>query len=474
MSKASFQVARAEQAPEPDISPHAGAAVLRARDYSYTYPGAAAPALSGLDLELGRGECLCLGGVSGSGKSTLLLAAQGLLTEGGRRGELTLAPPAGGGVAAGLVFQNAETQLLCTTVEDEVAFGPQNLGWPAETARRRVAAAMVDCRLEHLAQRNVEELSAGQKQRLALAAVLALAPRLLLLDEPTAQLDAEGRRDLVAALTALKARGTTLLIADHNLAAFAGLADRVGWLDEGRLTWRQPAGLDEPPDPGGPPDPPPAQVVLAAAGLTVDGPGGRVLDGVDLALRAGELVHIQGSNGAGKSTLLRCLAGLIRPRAGAVSLTGLGRPRPERLLGSLALLFQNPQRQIFEERVRAEVAFSPGRQGLDRRAVAERVDEALDLCELAGLAERSPLALSFGEQHRVALASLLASRPRVLLCDEPFAGLDPAQRRRLLARLRQLRDRLGAAVVIASHDPLPWPGWAHTRWLLREGRLVQA
>ena len=453
--------------------PAAGAAVLQVRDFSYTYAGAAAPALSGLDLELARGQCLCLGGASGSGKSTLLLAAQGLLSQGRRQGEIALAPPEAGGVAAGLVFQNAETQLLCTTVEDEVAFGPQNLGLLAGEVRRRLARVLVDCGLEHLGGRNVEELSAGQKQRLALAAVLAMDPPLLLLDEPSAQLDAEGRRALVAALDRLKARGGSLLVADHNLEAFAGLADRVAWLDGGRLVWRRPAALAGAPD-SGQASPPPEQVVLQARGLRVDGPGGPVLEGLDLSLRQGELVHIQGPNGAGKSTLLRCLAGLIRPQAGAVSLAGLGRPRPGRLLGSLALLFQNPQCQLFEARVGQEVGFSPRRQGLDRAQTARRVDEALALCELTDLAGRSPLALSFGEQHRVALASLLASRPRVLLCDEPFAGLDPAQRRRLLARLRRLRDHLGATVVIASHDPLPWPGWAHTRWLLREGRLVRA
>ncbi|MFH1033960.1 MAG: ATP-binding cassette domain-containing protein [Pseudomonadota bacterium] len=451
----------------------AGAPVLRVRDYSYTYAGAETPALAGLDLELGRGECLCLAGASGSGKSTLLLAAQGLLSQGQSQGEMALNPPAGDGVAAGLVFQNAETQLLCATVEDEVSFGPHNLGWPAELVRRGVARALVDCGLEHLGSRNVEELSAGQKQRLALAAVLAMSPRLLLLDEPSAQLDAQGRRDLVAVLGRLKARGTTLLVADHNLAAFASLADRVAWLRRGRLLWSQPADLDSPPAPQRP-SPPAEEVALSVRGLKVDGPGGRVLDGLDLQVRRGELVHILGANGAGKSTLLRSLAGLLRPRAGTVSLAGVGRPRPERLLGSLALLFQNPQRQLFEDQVLAELAFSPRRLGLDQAQISGRVEEALALCELEGLARRSPLALSFGEQHRVALASLLGCRPRVLLCDEPFAGLDPAQRRRLLTRLRRLRRQNGTAVVIASHDPLPWPDWAHTRWLLREGRLVQA
>ncbi len=220
-------------------------------------------------------------------------------------------------------------------------------------------------------------------------------------------------------------------------------------------------------------DRPDGAPAIVAEGVACSYPGvGEVLKGVDLRVLAGERVHLFGRNGSGKSTLLACIAGVIAPDAGALRVAGVDVAGGATLFGKVGYLFQNPQRQLFEDTVRDEVGFSLQRLRLPRAAVAERVAEALDLCEAGHLADRLPLSLSFGEQHRVALASVLAPRPPVLLLDEPFAGLDLGQRRRLLRILARLGERWGTTVVIASHDPLPDLGWADRTLTLAGGTIA--
>jgi energy-coupling factor transport system ATP-binding protein len=195
------------------------------------------------------------------------------------------------------------------------------------------------------------------------------------------------------------------------------------------------------------------------------------LQRVSLKVRQGERIHLFGSNGAGKSSLFRCLAGLESPDSGTIELAGIATPRPEHLPGKVGVLFQNPSRQLFAESVYEEVAFTLRRRGMSRRETELVVAEALDLCGVGHLAERAPLTLSFGEQHRVALAAVAAPRPEVLLLDEPFAGLDFPQRLALLAILAAMPGRYGTTIVIASHDELPDPAWADRTLKLAGGRL---
>lgn len=447
--------------------------VLNIDNLSYTYPGRAAPALTGVNLSLEAGECLCLTGPSGCGKSTLLRAVMGLAGEEGLTGGLKVNGPA---PATGMVFQNVDSQLLCTTVADETAFAPRNLGLDQAGIEARQRAALASVGLTGLEERNVEELSAGQKQRVSLAAVLAMEPRLLLLDEPLAQLDGAGRTALVETLARLKAAGHALVISEHNLTPLAGLADGYGLLDrDGRWLGGGDSPLD-PPLPGPLPgmrETTGQRPVVRAEGLVLEGRNGPVLDGADLTIQPGDRVHLFGANGAGKTTLLRCLAGLLRPRGGRLKVAGLTRPKPEKLVGRVGYLFQNPQRQLFEETVRAEIAFTLGRMGLSRQEREYRVDETLEMCRIGHLAHRPPLALSWGEQHRTALAVVLALRPELLLCDEPLAGLDWESRFNLLAVLARLAYEHGTAVVIASHDPLPHPDWAVRRLVLEGGRIAR-
>ncbi len=448
------------------------------REYGYQYPDRKAWALSGLTLSVQPGECVCVTGPSGCGKSTLFLAIKGLLKEGRKKGAIQLANGNGHG-HAGLVFQNAESQLLCTTVADEVAFGPQHFGFGREEILKAVQMSLKTVSLTGFESRNVETLSAGQAHRLAIASVISTAPNTLLLDEPTAQLDAPGKTRLKEMLEEMKRSGCTLMIADHELGPFESLADRYVFMDRGRIDRideRFPSALSLSPKrqnqsraSGTVKTEAP---LVSVEGLFISGSNGRPLfDHLNLRLMPGRRTFIHGHNGAGKSTLLKCMAGLVRPQSGTVHVTGLGRPLPGRLLGKMAILFQNPERQLFEEAVEDEVAFTLKRMGLKAREIRARVEEVLEMFGVDHLRKHSPLTLSFGEQHRVTLASIMAPRPRILMLDEPFAGLDLARRKRLLGILSRLCKEKGTTVVIASHEFLPEEDWADETFILKGGHI---
>lgn len=445
--------------------------MLRVESLTYTYADESAPAISDISLQVRTGECVCLSGHSGCGKSTLLLAIKGLLHEGSLTGRVGVELPADldscrrDGV--GIVFQNAETQILCTTVAEEVAFGPENLCIPSEEIGPRITRSLSAVRLSGFERRNVERLSAGQKHRLAIASVLSMNPCLLLLDEPTSQLDGTSKSELVQVLTELKKRGYALLIAEHNLEPFAPLVDRYLLMEKGRIVGesrRAPLAFPRPevrfstPLPVNPAGEQPAvEIDRLCLSYPDQGP---VLREFSLRVSTGERIHLFGRNGSGKSSLLRCLAGATRPDSGSIRLAGMRLNGRMRLAGTVGYLFQNPQRQLFENTVYEEVAFSLKMLRRDKGEIDRLVEKALRACEADHLSHRLPLSLSFGEQHRVALASVLAPQPRLLLLDEPFSGLDLGQRYRLLKILADLRQAYGATVLIASHDPLPDPGWA--------------
>ena len=442
-------------------------AALELRAFAYTWPGAVAPGLAGVDLRVRPGECVWLGGPSGAGKTTLLRAIAGVLPEAGRQdGQIRVE-----GERPALLFQNIETQLLCTTVADEVAFGLELRDIPRPDRDRRVRAALEALGLAAFLQRPVGDLSAGEKQRVVLAALLALEPSLLLLDEPSSQLDAPGRRRLVDCLGDLKRRGHAVLLADHVFEPYTELADRCVGLKEGRLAPTD-GSLEPLTATRGLALPAEGEAALAIEGVSVrDAAGRELLRDVSLEIAPGERVHVYGENGSGKTTLLRAAAGLLQPARGSVCTAGLRPGAGAPLVGRVGMLFQNPERNLFERSVQEEVAFALRRLGWRRHRIEARVAEVLDRCALSQLRERSPLRLSFGEQHRVALASVLAPAPAVLLLDEPFAGLDLESRHRLLEMLECEQRRRGIAILVASHDELPASGWAHRRLELVNGAL---
>ena len=382
----------------------------------------------------------------------------------------------------GIVFQNAESQILSTTVEDEVAFGPMNLGLPPGEMGRRVRTALQAVGLSGYETRNVEELSAGEKHRLALASVLSMEPPVFLLDEPTAQLDRKGKEALGAILQGLKERKYAIVVADHDVRPYQGVADRFLFMKNGRIedepslepvrSQASPCRLTEEgvrlpwPD---------AHPLIGLSKVCFSRTKGRpVLSDLSIEVRTGERIHILGDNGAGKSTLFKVITGLLRPDSGSVYVLGKSLPKPEHLKGRIGLLLQNPVRQIFENTVFEEVAFSLRRQGLSAAEVEDRTVNALALCDLLHLRGRSPFNLSCGERHRVTLASVMAIRPQVLLLDEPFSGLDFEFRRRVLDILGAFGQQYGCAIVVTSHDHLIDPCWADRSFLMWDGRLTEA
>jgi ATPase components of various ABC-type transport systems, contain duplicated ATPase len=447
--------------------------ILEVTNFSYTYPDTEESIFSeGISFSVSAGECVCLTGPSGCGKTTLLLAIQGLLRGGEVGGSIKITGNSST-VAGGMVFQNAESQILCTTVEDEVAFGPENLGLPADEITGRVHESLAAVGLAGFEKRNVEELSAGETHRLTIASVLSMKPGLLLLDEPTCQLDGPGKERLMAVLQSLKKQGQALLVADHDLNPYQDIASRFIFLDNGQphqtIAFSQ--SNVSPGKNASHPKEKPAIVVddLQVLGSAPDRP--LIFQSAHVTVYQGELIHLFGLNGAGKSTFLRCLVGFVTPEAGNIQIVGMNSPRPERMLGKVGFLSQNPQRQLFEDTVFAEVAFSLKRMGLSAQQIHEWVTEALSLCDISLLAERSPLTLSFGEQHRVALASAIACHPKVLLFDEPFSGLDFSLRKRILDILSELRQRQKTTVLIASHDRLPDKHWADRSVVVEQGKL---
>jgi energy-coupling factor transporter ATP-binding protein EcfA2 len=466
-------------------APEDGARVT-ARGWGWRHAGRRLPAVSQLDLDVAAGERVLLLGASGAGKSTLLAGLAGVLggdDEGDEAGDLLVdgRTPAEQRGRVGLVLQDPDSQVVLARVGDDVAFGCENLGVPRDEIWRRVGHALDAVGLDLPLSASTSELSGGQKQRLALAGALAMQPGLLLLDEPTANLDPEGVvevRDAVARVVADS--GATLVVVEHRVSVWLPVVDRVvvldaggGVLADGRPDDVLRAERDRLVDAGVwvPGAAPPAPVrsrttgdlLLTARGLDVGqkGPKGRaVAAGIDLSVTAGRALAVTGTNGSGKSTLALTVAGLLAPVAGALEATpsfadGAGpspiRWKPRQLLTRVGTVFQDPEHQFLTATVRRELAVGPEALGASPREVASRVDLLLDRLRLDHLAGANPFTLSGGEKRRLSVATVLASRPSMLVLDEPTFGQDARTWRELVALLAELLDE-GRAVVAVTHD----------------------
>jgi energy-coupling factor transport system ATP-binding protein len=445
--------------------------------------------LDRLDLAIAPGERVLLLGASGSGKSTLLQAWAAVLggsDEGDQSGAITVdgRSPGEARGRVGLLLQDPDAQLVLVRARDDVVFGPENLGVPAEQIAERVDASLAAVGLDLPADAEGARLSGGQRQRLALAGVLALEPAALLLDEPTAQLDPAGVEQVARAVDELvRERGLTLVVVEHRVDVWAALVERVIVLDGGRVV------ADGPVDevlaaqgealaqrgvwvPGREPEHPAAstrplgEVLVRATQLDVQPSGGEPISlGLELDVRAGEVVALTGPNGSGKSTLLLTLAGLLPPAAGSVEALGAGAPADwssADLAARVGVVFQNPEHQFVAGTVRDELAAGPAAlaraAGRVRRtaqpgdgAQGARVEALLDRLGLRRFAGASPFSLSGGEQRRLSVATALATAPPVLLLDEPTFGQDARTWAELAALLAEHRDA-GGAVVMATHD----------------------
>jgi energy-coupling factor transporter ATP-binding protein EcfA2 len=452
-------------------------------------------ALSDISLKVSRGEFLLVSGPSGCGKSTLALCLVGLIPQAVpahlsgqvmvNRLDTQVHPLSVLARQAGIVFQNPATQLFNATVEEEVAFAPRNLNLPGEEIEARVRRSLASSGIEHLRRRSVRALSGGEQQRVAIAAVLALRPPVLILDEPTANLDWHGVEQITSTLARLhQEQGLTVIVIEHRLAAMAHLATRAVLMDGGRIVAdgsptavltdeaqlatlglryprldvgrRVEAGdLDRPATSGEP------MVTLRQVTAGYDEP---VLSGLDLALYPGQFAALVGDNGAGKSTIARLLAGILRPQRGRVEWhPALRRLPPGRRVG---LLFQNPLHQLVCDRVEDEVAFGPTNYKLN-----DDLSPLLAAADLMALRHRRLQALSAGQQQRTALAATLALRPRLLILDEPTMGQDWAHLSRLMDYLTHLHHD-GQSILLITHDDRLVCRYAQRIMRLADGRVV--
>lgn len=418
-------------------------------------------ALRDVRVQLRRGEIVGVTGRVGAGKTTLALAAAGLLAR-ATRADIngSVSHPAGGAPPAAFVFANPFTQHteLGGTVEEEVAVGPENQTLAPSDIRRRVDAALARADAARLAARVPRELSGGELQRVALASGLALDAPLLVLDEPTAQLDPEATRAFTRALRALAAEGTGVLLVEQNTRVLREAATRVLVLDDGavaahgdpRSVLRDATELAVPAEPLASGAAPVLSVRALAAGYAERD----VLRGVTLDVTRGAIVAWMGENGAGKSTLARAVMGLVPARAGSITVNGTDVTAlpPERRAPHVGLVFQDPSAQLFEATVRDEVMFGPRALGLARDAALAGVHEALTAVGLDAEQETNPADLTPQAQRRLAIAAAMAARPPFLILDEPTAGQD-AEGRTWIARALVVQASRGAAAVITHDEP---------------------
>lgn len=508
----------------------------------HTYAGTPPiAALRGIDLRIFPGEYVAIIGANGSGKSTLARHLNGLLL-----------PDRGRVLADGIdtqdtsqhstirravqmVFQQPDSQIVATTVEEDAAFGPENFGVPEAEMRAHVRAALETVGMWDLRLRPPHRLSAGQKQRVAIAGALAVRPRALVLDEATSMLDPAGRRAVVEVLRLFQAQGTTLVTITHEMEE-AAEASRVVVLQRGQVvmdgdpheifahtTELRSLGLDIPPladlslrlglpvcltvdellaalgpapgelqaelddtpcSPG--PQPPTEEIadpVVVVQSLQHAYLRGTPLEtlalrGIDMQIARGEITGLIGPTGSGKSTLMQHINGLIRPQAGKVVVDGKDWADPDldmRLARQkVGLLFQQPEDQLFERYVGDDVAFGPRQLKLDPVEVRQRVRDAMEAVGLPfeSFKDRLTQTLSGGEQRRAALAGVLAMQPAVLVVDEPTAGLDPHGRAEAQAIFRRI-NQAGVTVIFGSHRMDDVLVLCQQVVALREGRVAR-
>ena len=426
---------------------------IEVRGLSFAYPGAAAPVLEGLDWSVPQGAFALLVGGTGSGKSTLLsLLKPEIAPAGERAGELRVL---GEDVAdmdvrasaerVGYVFQDPENQIVCETVWHEMAFGLENLGLARDEMRRRVAETSYFFGLEDWLHRDTDTLSGGRKQLLSLAAVLALRPRVLLLDEPTSQLDPVAEKNFLHALFRVNRElGCTVVVATHQPRPMLEYATCAYRIEAGRVCevadLASLGGREELLASGAcqsAPGAAPGAAAIREGWFRYDRAAGWVLRGLDVAFSAGAVHAIVGGNGCGKSTMLSVLAKTAK----------LQRGRMMRGAASAALLPQNPKALLVAETVRDELMEWASTCGYDEVAARE---QAVRL-GLTGLDARHPYDLSGGQRQLLALAKLLLIGPELLLLDEPTKGLDLVSRR-IIARALRDHAQAGCTVIMATHD----------------------
>jgi len=523
------------------VKDSAASEAIRLDRLSFTYTDQTDRALHDISFSVAPGEMIAIMGATGAGKSTLAKCLNRTIPafQSGRlTGEIHILGQrlTNEGVAdmagiVGLVSQDFEAQLFATNVVQEVVFGMEQLGVAPGEMRRRLPRALQAVGLHGFERRDPASLSGGEKQRLAIAATLALQPRILVFDEPTTDLDPLGKLEVFDVLAAMRREGYTLIVIEHEIAA-AEQADRLIVMSHGQIVcndapariFAQVDFLQEhgvrPPDisrlaarlhlvpvpasldaaetairaskkiPLGPPfskgeagpsqstrnvttnNLPPPLLEAESISFAYD-TGTQVLSNVSLRIDAGEFIAVIGQNGSGKTTLAKHLNGLLHPTSGHVRLSGtdLSELPMNTVAADIGYVFQDPDHQIFAATVADEVGFGPRNFRLAADELADRVRRALQAVGLSGLEDADPFLLSKGHRQRLAVASLLAMRPRLLILDEPTTGLDFPEQQRMMDLLARLHAQ-GVAILIITHSPWIVAEYAQRGVLMSGGRIL--
>jgi energy-coupling factor transporter ATP-binding protein EcfA2 len=476
--------------------------LIRLRSVTYHYPNREEPALHSVDLSITAGEFLLVTGPSGSGKSTMLRTLNGLVPHfsgGAISGDIFVRDlpvvevgPAVLSQYVGFVSQNPEAQTILEKVEPEIAFAMENAGVPAPEMHKRVAEILDQLNLTSLRTRSIVTLSGGERQRVSIASALVLKPEILVLDEPTSQLDPQSAAELLHLLRDLNQNlGLTIILAEHRLDRVLSFADRLAYFENGRLIAHEPVrkslvhvpqlppiielakrqewhpiplNLEEARRHIAPLPLPdlPRQAEVSIAETDVEPllelrdiafsytPNRLALDGVSLEVRPGEILAIVGANGSGKSTLLRCIVGLLQPANGDIIFEGrslLGHDTAQRAR-QIAYLPQYPDDLLFAESVHQELEITLRNHGLYSEG---RIETTLVDLKLAEFSDDYPRDLSTGQRQRVALGAITVTRPQLLLLDEPTRGQDAQIKQQLLGIWHAWKEE-GMGVIIVTHD----------------------
>jgi energy-coupling factor transport system ATP-binding protein len=526
-------------------------AIVDLTDITYTYEGETSPVINGVSLRVEPGEFVLILGPSGCSKSTLLNVLNGTIPH-TLRGEL-------GGHAVvcgksvpdtkvtnfatevGMVFQDPEAQIINTRVRDEVCFGLENLCRPADEIMARQAEALAYVGLPDAGDLSIFDMSGGQKQRVSIAAVLAAHPRLLVLDEPTANLDPAGMAEVFAVLHRLNREfGTTIIMVEHRVDELADRVTRVIMMDRGEVVFdgkpraafarrreghseeaetiatsawfpqvsefalelATAAGIAVAPDvmplnvteavafaegvmarglvqstakPSAPESAAPGEKLLSIRDLTFGYTRERpILKNVSLDLETRSIVALLGQNGSGKTTLARALIGINPVERGTVYLgdSDISDLGPREISAEIGYVFQNPDHQFVTDQIDEEVAYGLKVRGYAEDFIARRVDEVLDIVDLARYRHRSPFNLSLGERRRLSVATMLVLEPRLLVLDEPTIGQDHERAQHLMRLMDRLRERYGTTILMITHDVRLVAEWADRAIALRGGGIA--
>jgi energy-coupling factor transport system ATP-binding protein len=453
--------------------------MIKLENFSYTYPHTVQEALHRISLPVEKGRCVMVTGPSGGGKTTLCLAAAGILHHeyGGKKDGLVTVD--GRDVASyatlselakniGIVFDDAEAQMIFTTVKEEILSALEYRSLDADVIDERFASIVTTTYLNELLNRSPHHLSGGQKQRVALAATLALGNEVLILDEPTSELDEHATRRIVDILAALKANGKTILLTEHKYQHFRAMVDTLVVLEEGIVSAMGPPDevlRDERIRKGVIPDFSGIRDIQPVAGIKNAAPVPVVvvqhlsyaygetlaLNDISLDIHTGEFVAIVGENGSGKTTLVKHFNRLLPPMSGDVIIKGINTRSATitELARDVGLVFQNPDHMFFADTVKEEIGFGLKNLGIpDGDSI---IDAALREVRLQHTKDLYPRWLSRGERQRLAIACVIAMSPSIIVLDEPTTGLDGNEARLVMEILKNLQNE-GHTIIVITHN----------------------